>query len=139
MKSLTGLFLCAFLTLALIPKALAAADQPTNTTDITITQELSPEATYNYTFPNTPVNSTRYHSFWLNNNTYRPIYISNVSLWGQAFGGNSGCYGWLGPGQRCRTTVTFSPWYQGYFSGRLTFYINYGNVYLNLYGWGVYW
>lgn len=143
MKALLSIFLGSLITESFSTTHAAtetALDSTSTSSEVVITN--APHTTaayYNYNFGNIPVNSSRHHRFNLTNDTGKPVFISNVALWGNGFRGWNHCYGWLYPWQRCSTQVEFHPWYQGSYSGQLAFYVSSGNIFVNLWGIGFYW
>ncbi|MGE5084788.1 MAG: hypothetical protein ACM3MG_00705 [Bacillota bacterium] len=142
MKAILSLFLGSLITVSFSTTQATTTttlDSPSTSSEIVISNGPQINAAYyNYYFGNVAVNSSRYHRFILTNDTGRPVFVNNVVLWGNGFRGWNHCYGWLYPWQRCSTQVEFHPWYQGSYSGQLAFYISSGNIFVNLYGWGVY-
>ncbi|WP_413584509.1 hypothetical protein [Bdellovibrio sp. HCB274] len=138
MKAFWFIAVSAFVFLAAPVSIHASVEKPTVAAEITIDDVSGMAQYYSYTFPNTPTYYTRYSTFRLTNNADCTVRVHGVMIWGGAYSFNSNCYGKLRPGESCYTQVGFRPMYQGYHNGQLRFDLSSGTVYLNLYGWGVY-
>ncbi len=138
MNAFRSLLISALLLLAAPVSVFASVEKPTVTADLVIGDVNGLAQYYSYTFPNTPTYYTRYSTFRLTNNANCSVRVYNVFVFGSAFTANTNCYGSLRPGESCYTQVGFRPMYEGYFNGQLQFSLSSGQIYLNLYGWGVY-
>lgn len=92
---------------------------------------------YSYNFGSVRVNWSQYADFYLRNNGTSPVQMRGVYITGISFWAWSNCPRVLLPGQRCLARVEFRPWSEGSYFGRLRFAYLGGNIYINLYGWGV--
>lgn len=94
---------------------------------------------YSFNFGPTPVNSIRYTYITLTSTGSGNLYLDDITLWGAGFWGRWNCPRVMPPGAQCSVYVEFRPWYEGNFSGRLTFCTSAGNYIMDLFGWGTRW
>lgn len=92
---------------------------------------------YSYNFGGVRVNWSQYADFYLRNSGNLPLRVRGVYITGSSYWAWSNCPRDLYPGQRCLTRVEFRPWSEGSFYGRLRFAFPDGNIYIDLFGWGV--
>lgn len=136
MKLLFGLALSCLLSL---PAWSAPPASPQQQVEIEISDGASTQHSrrYSYNFGSVRVNWSEWAYITLRNTGYGPVSIYGVSVYGAGFSGWTGCPYYLYGGQSCTTRVEFRPWSQGYYNGRLDFRLSSGNIYFDLYGWGV--
>ena len=92
---------------------------------------------YSYNFGSVRVRFSEWADFYLRNNGSGPLYVQGVYLQsGSAYRAWSNCPAYLYPGRSCLTRVEFTPWHEGYETGRLRFALGNGNIYIDLTGWG---
>lgn len=134
MKFLTSFLMGALL---LLNPTTFAAQEPMNleiSSDAISTQG---NRYYSYNFGSVRVRFSEWADFYLRNNGNGPLNVQGVFLQsGTAYRAWTSCPAYLYPGQQCLTRVEFSPWYEGYETGRLRFKFSGGNIYIDLSGWG---
>ncbi|MNJ94762.1 hypothetical protein D3C87_124640 [compost metagenome] len=112
---------------------------PQDQLEVTISDSPATEGhrRYTYNFGNVRVNWSQWAYINLRNTGYSTIRVYHVNIYGSGFSGWSSCPYYLHGGQVCSTRVEFRPWSRGYYSGRLDYILSSGNIYVDLYGWGV--
>lgn len=142
MKLLVGLAFSCLLALpawsAPLPPVSPQAS-PEQQLQIEITDGVAPRQSqyYSYNFGNVQVNCSQWAYITLRNNGYDPVSLYGVSVYGPGFNGWTDCPYYLEGGQSCTTRVEFRPWNPGSYNGRLDFRLSSGNIYVDLFGWGV--
>jgi hypothetical protein len=138
MKFLSSFLMGALLLLS--PTTFAATETSTGAMNLEISSDaISTQGNryYSYNFGNVRVRYSQWADFYLRNTGNGPLYVQGIYLQsGTAYRAWSECPAYLYPGQQCLTRVEFSPWYEGYETGRLRFQFAGGNIYIDLSGWG---
>lgn len=124
-------------------ESIATADS--KAIDITINDDNAKDdvgalvQTYYYNFGRTLLFTTKSVSFTLRNRRLTPLWIGNISIYGNGFAQRENCPEFLFFGQSCTVRIFFRPNHIGNFNGLL--YINFRNsedIQIFLYGRGVF-
>lgn len=142
MRILPRLLLASLMTFASAGMAATTPTQANNDKRLNI--EISSDALsaqrnqyYSYSFGSVRIRFSEWADFSLRNNGSGPLYIQGVYLQsGSAYRAWSNCPAYLYPGRTCVTRVEFTPWHEGYETGRLRIAHGNGNIYIDLSGWG---
>ncbi|UXR63282.1 hypothetical protein EZJ49_09350 [Bdellovibrio bacteriovorus] len=130
------ILLSIILTMILQMPVFALAS-PVELTVNATTIEAQSSKRYYYNLGSVRVNWSQYADLYLRSTGRNPVQVLGVYISGAAFWAWSQCPNYLLPGQSCLTRVEFRPWHDGYFSGALRFKFPDGNIFVDLYGWGV--
>lgn len=131
--------LLILLTFGIFLNLPALADVSRNPFEISIAPDAIQEQHnryYSYNFGTVRVNWSQYADFVLRNTGSSVLHIRGVYISGTSYWAWTNCPRYLRPGQRCLARVEFRPWSEGYYTGRLRFALSYGNIFVDLYGWG---
>lgn len=91
---------------------------------------------YSYSFGATRVGFPLYTDFTLSNRGVVNLAVSSIGIGGIDFDAYHTCPSVLAPGAACTIRVRFSPWNEGFKTGRLVIRTSDGRIQINLSGWG---
>lgn len=91
---------------------------------------------YSYNFGTTSVNFPRFADFTLTNYGPDPLAVHQIATAGADFDAYHGCPSVLPPNMYCTIRVRFSPWTEGFKTGRLYIMTSSGRIIIDMSGWG---
>lgn len=93
---------------------------------------------YSYNFGTTSIRMPRYADFSLNNKGPGELSVHQIAVSGMDYDAYDNCPQVLAPKLSCIIRVRFSPWTEGYKTGRLYIQTDDGRILIDLIGWGSY-